>query len=54
MLLDFLMLSVIMFLIFAKPFRNRKLNRLEAVNESMLLMICMMLYCLTDWMDVFN
>ena len=51
MLLDFLMLSVIMFLIFGKPFRNQKLNRLEAVNESMLLMICMMLYCLTDWIS---
>ena len=50
MLLDFMMLSVIMYLIFGKPFKNRKLNMLEVVNESMLLMISLMLYCLTDWM----
>lgn len=46
---SYLMLFLVVYLIRAKPYANAKLNKMEVINEIMLMFIGTSLYCLTDW-----
>jgi hypothetical protein len=49
MLNNLMMLSLLIYLLFAKPFNSPALNKMEYINECMILQINISLYCLTDW-----
>lgn len=48
---NFMMLLLLMYLTYSKPFEQHQININEIVNESMIMCIGNALYCITDWIQ---